>query len=179
MTHRPTRSRGGRWRPWVSALTVLALGAVVGAACTAFEDESPVVACTDIPEGGCPGSTANCQDPTCSAIYSCQLDGGWTLSGMCPARDAGPDTGIHDARADVNLRRDVDFDVPPGASGGPGCPDLQLSDCTLTEALLCPANECCCCEALFVCDDGGWNAWGQCLDGGELMMTPPPGAPDR
>jgi len=154
---------------------------VGGAACNAFSDLPNEQACNDIPEGGCPGAgTSNCVDPTCAAIYTCEGDGAWTFSATCPARDAGPrDASAHDARPDVSLRRDVDFDVPPGATGGPGCIDLQCGDCTLSLALACPSNECCGCQNVFVCDDGGWNLWGECAEGGALVATPPLVMPDK
>jgi hypothetical protein len=60
--------------------------------------------------------------------------------------------------------RDVSIDVE-GAFGGPGCVDLQAPDCPLGLAISCP-NGCCGCEDLFVCRNGGWNLWGQCVDGG-------------
>jgi hypothetical protein len=144
-------------------------------ACSAFDNPPAPHACNGIPSGGCPGSgTDNCVDPMCSAIYTCEDDGGWSFSATCPAREAG----VPDARPDVDLRRDADFDVPPGATGGPGCVDLQCGDCTLSLALACPSDECCGCQNVFVCDDGGWNLWGSCGEGGALEPTPPLGAHD-
>jgi hypothetical protein len=151
---------------------IVAFVAAVGVACNAFGDLPNEQACNNIPEGGCPGSgTGNCQDITCSAIYTCEGDGGWTFSATCPVREAGaPDARVHDARADVSLRRDVDFDVPPGSTGGPGCVDLETPpDCTLSLALACLSDECCGCQNVFVCDDGGWNLWGSCDEGGVLV----------
>ena len=144
-------------------------------ACSAFDNPPAPHACNGIPDGGCPGiGTDNCIDPMCSATYTCESDGEWTFSAACPVREAG----VPDARPDVDLRRDADFDVPPGATGGPGCIDLQGSDCTLSLALACPSNQCCGCSCVMVCDDGGWNLWGACEEGGALVPIPPLGAPD-
>jgi hypothetical protein len=126
-------------------------------ACQASPAEQP---CSDIPDGGCPGiDTTNCLDLTCWVIYTCQPGGGWVQAAMCPPHEAGAPPDIVDAGP-----RDVNVDVP-GASGGPGCPDLQEPDCTLTEALVCGPG-CCGCENILVCQDGGWIDWGGCGDGG-------------
>lgn len=119
--------------------------------------------CTNVPSGGCPllNGTA-CDDPSCVAAYACTPNG-WVFDHACPAHDGGTMDGATmptDAGA-----RDVDVDVP-GASGGPGCDPLQPPDCTLAFAASCPTSDCCGCEDVFVCQDGGWNTWGVCADGG-------------
>src|SRR5207237_2559082 len=90
-------------------------------ALVACNGDSPnAVLCKDIPPGGCPLSHGvACDDPACVAAYAC-LDGKWSLDHVCPARDAGADATLDasDAR-DARAMRDVGFDVPPGASGGP------------------------------------------------------------
>jgi hypothetical protein len=160
------------------AVVVLALS-VNG--CDAFEDPVEAAPCNDIPEGGCPapadsdgGVIENCKaDPTCSALYACQPTGGWSLLVECPARprEAGVADARADARRDASELRDVAFDVPQGASGGQGCVDLEAPDCPLSLGLACPADSCCCCQDLYVCEDGGWNLWGYCADGGAIVQS--------
>src|SRR5262249_46641787 len=122
--------------------------------------------CTNVPPGGCPLSHGQaCNDPACEAAYACEPGGVWRFDHACPTRDAGPDAAP-DAPPDAQPpppRDAAGFDVPPGANGGPGCADLEPPDCPLGVAIGC--NNCCGCEDLFVCSDGGWNAWGACLDG--------------
>ncbi len=148
----------------LAAMAVVILGCNFGSA--------TIVACTDIPDGGCPqdnGATV-CDDPTCQRVYAC-VSGAWVLSQSCPARPqeaAAPE----DAGAEASPGLDASFDapldaLPPGANGGPGCVDLQLPDCSLGSALACASSpDCCGCEALFVCQGGGWTVWGTCGDGG-------------
>lgn len=155
-------------RARLACLSLVPLGLVVAlaAACSAFADLPNQQACHGIPEGGCPGSgRLDCKDPSCAAVYTCEPDGGWAFAVACPAHDAS----AHDARQPVG--RDADIDVPPGAYGGPGCGDLQSPDCNLGVALVCPAGECCGCQDLFVCGDGGWNLWGACEDGGAIVAS--------
>jgi hypothetical protein len=137
--------------------------------------------CRNIPTGGCRGSdSTNCEDPTCREIYACQANGSWTPVVACPARpDSGMDAGApHDASSDARETlevsvRDVRIDVPPGAGGGEGCIDLEMPDCPLEVALAC--SDCCGCEDLWVCSDGGWEQWGECSEAG--VPTPIPGMP--
>jgi hypothetical protein len=146
------------------ALVVLALVGGIGAACSAFESLPEAQGCDEIPEGGCPGTGASdCTYAACAAIYSCEDGGtGWKLTATCPVHEAGPDVRPP--------QRDADWDVPQGALGV-GCQDLETPpDCSLEYALDCPANECCDCEGIFVCEDGGWDPWGDCEDGGALVM---------
>jgi hypothetical protein len=111
-------------------------------------------------DGGCPLAYGTaCDDPSCAAAYAC-TNGGWVLDHVCAVREAGPDTSVI---VDAGVR-DVDIDVP-GANGGPGCNSLVPPDCTLAAGAACP-NGCCGCEDLFVCQNGGWNVWGYCSDGG-------------
>lgn len=165
-------------------LLAVAIAVACVVACGAFEDLPDQQSCREIPEGGCPAPfetegdpTGNCADPTCSALYACGGDdAGWTLIAKCPPRDAAVD-GSHLPEAespDAHDLRDVAFDVPPGASGGPGCTDLEAPDCPLSLVLACPANQCCCCQDLYVCMDGGWNVWGECKDGGAVVPSEPP-----
>jgi hypothetical protein len=164
------------------ALSVAAIVAVVTAlagACSAFGDGPDQQPCKDIPAGGCPGGAIdgysadlNCQDLSCTAIYSCDADAGWVFVAKCAPHDGGVPEA-HITSPDANLRRDSDWDVPVGASGGNGCVELQAPDCSLGLALACPVDECCCCETVYVCDDGGWNVWGYCEDGGALMTSGP------
>jgi hypothetical protein len=72
--------------------------------------------------------------------------------------DASTDSGDG---SDLPDAADASIDAPPGAYGGPGCGALQSPDCSLGFALACPSG-CCDCEDLFVCENGGWNAWGSC-----------------
>jgi hypothetical protein len=137
--------------------------------------------CPEIPAGGCPGvDMTNCEDPTCSEIYQCQQSGVWRAVGSCPVREAGVDAGkTRDATFDADGMsipeassfRDVDFVVPPGASGGAGCTDLESPDCPLEQAILCAPTQCCGCQELYVCANGGWNAWGVCEDGGAIVAA--------
>jgi len=131
--------------------------------------------CPRIPEGGCPesGATRNgCDDGACSALYECRAlnatgrEGSWSFVRECPARPARLDAGLGDAATDAadGAARDaaaVPADLPPGATGGPGCIDLELPDCALGVGYGC-SSACCGCEELFVCVDGGWDSWGFC-----------------
>ena len=145
---------------------------VLGANETACSDVPTPVPCTDVPAGGCPsGGGVACDDPTCDAVYTC-ANGAWSFDHTCPSREGGAfDAGDGDAGdAGGPTLRDAGFDVPPGASGGPGCPDLQPPDCPLGTALACPSNSCCGCEDLFVCQGGIWSPWGLCGDGGAITQ---------
>jgi hypothetical protein len=109
----------------------------------------------------------------CEAAYACNPDGTWTLDHVCAARDAGaPDAADASDARDAEARDVVAFDAPPGASGGPGCVPLESPECPLGTALACPQG-CCDCEDLFVCESGGWTAWGTCdLDAGITPRGP-------
>lgn len=153
-----------------SLVAVVAFTSVVHA--TACGDTSSPVLCKDIPDGGCPLSHGvACDDPACAAAYAC-FEGKWSLDHTCPARDAGPADANDEGATDASPPpRDAGFDVPPGASGGPGCADLLPPDCPLATVIACPSNRCCGCEDLFVCADGGWSTWGACGDGGTLTRA--------
>lgn len=133
----------------------------------ACQSEDAVIArCKLIPEGGCPETAGidMCEDRTCTALYRCNINQTWSQTRTCsPREDAGASGNAKDAAA-----RDVSVDAPPGAGGGPGCAELSAPDCTLLFALSCPSG-CCECEDIFVCEDGGWNVWGTCIDG---ALTP-------
>ena len=125
---------------------------------------APQELCTDVPDGGCPLSNGvACEDPTCHAVYACNA-GQWSFDHACPTIDAA----VVDAGDEPDTMPSFDaasIDAPPGAFGGPGCPDLEEPDCPLGEALACGAT-CCDCEELYVCVDMGWTDWGSCQDGG-------------
>jgi len=139
----------------------------LAAAAPACSQPAPSASCHDIPAGGCPvdnGADA-CQDPTCAAVYWCQ-DGSWSLAHACPGYSPDAAAPPVDASTDAG-GADVTIDAPPGAYGGPGCADLQSPDCALGTALSCGGTaDCCGCLDLFVCDNGGWSLWGECVDGG-------------
>jgi hypothetical protein len=135
----------------------------------ACEDGAPPTPCVNAPPNGCPLSGADvCKDPSCDTAYACQ-NGKWVLDHTCaPRGDAGSD-GQHASDA-YAISRDGSFDAPPGADGGPGCVALQPPDCALATALACP-DGCCGCGDLFVCTNGGWNAWGQCSADAGIVPT--------
>jgi hypothetical protein len=173
------------------ALVLVAGVAFVGAA-LAFACNDPVLDtyCTGIPTGGCPsdnpstcvhdaGSDGYTGDPTCAAIYSHTPDCIWSLVQTCPGYVAPHDAGVdatldaHDAATTKDAaRRDAGFEIPEGAGGGPDCADLESPDCPLEEALVCGAS-CCGCQTLYLCENGGWNVWGECDDGGTLVPVSP------
>jgi hypothetical protein len=126
----------------------------------------PQQPCRDIPDGGCPAYDNACMDPSCFTLYDCAPDGTWAVDLVCPAKEAGPDAAIEtDASTDANDNVDAaQYLSIPGASGGPGCEDLQDPDCALGTAAVC-GLDCCGCEDLFVCQSGGWSLWGECLNG--------------
>lgn len=146
-------------------------------ACTA---ENTAEVCKGIPAGGCPLSHGvACEDPSCRAVYACLPDQEWELREVCPpapetdaSTDAAPDA------TEAGTRRDAGLVLPPGASGGPGCEDLQAPDCSLALAASCSTG-CCGCDDVFVCSNGGWLAWGYCAEDGSLVsnadsgVTPP------
>ena len=146
--------------------STLSFAAGLALACLfSCEDTSPPLPCVDmIPPGGCPTSSADdvCMDPACLNAYDC-VAGKWKLNHACPPKplvDGGPDAMLTPFDA-------AGFDAPPGAFGGPGCPDLQLPDCPVGIAIACSSQDCCGCGDLFVCMGGGWTAWGTCsADGG-------------
>ncbi len=142
----------------------LAAGMAIALAC---ETQTAIVSCHDIPDGGCPvQGGAECQDPTCAAAYVCLPDGGWQLSHICPPSDATiPDVANETTVSDAGY----DIDAPPGSFGGPGCTSLEPPDCELGTVLLCNSG-CCGCQDLFVCVNGGWNAWGACTDAGPTPL---------
>jgi hypothetical protein len=143
----------------VVACAVAAVAVVVVGACDATVQS---ITCYDIPAGGCPvQGGVECEDPTCAAAYNCLPDGGWQLAYACPAHDAAAVDVANEPVSDAGF----DIDAPPGAFGGPGCVELEMPDCPLGEALICGAA-CCGCQDLYICDDGGWDFWGECTDAG-------------
>lgn len=124
--------------------------------------------CVNVPDGGCPlDNGANvCQDPTCNAVYACGADGGWILQQVCPPHPHDASTADVADASEGGAEFDVKIDVPPGGYGT-GCPSLELPDCTAAEGLACVNTvDCCGCLDLWVCDNGGWDIWGECADGG-------------
>jgi hypothetical protein len=163
-----------------SLVALLSTGIMAAAALSsgACEDDPVAHPCTNIPPGGCPLSDGvACEDPTCLAVYLCRSNNVWELSQMCPAHEGGiadaaggvldgGDAEAGDAAAGTPTAEfDASLDAPPGANGGPGCEDLQVPDCSLGLALACGPG-CCGCGDLFVCNQGGWDVWGECTDGG-------------
>lgn len=157
-------------------LLVLALSAGTAvAAC-----EGTLIAptdCGEIPAGGCidKGSTVDqCEDRSCTALYACHaldpvepIRGAWEPQRECPARPAPElDASAVDAATEAGRgRSDAAFppDLPSGAFGGPDCVSLELPDCALAVGYGCTTN-CCGCEELFVCANGGWDSWGTCVE---------------
>jgi hypothetical protein len=141
----------------------------------ACDSEPDSTTCVDVPDGGCPlDNGANvCQDPSCNAVYECSPDGGWILKQVCPAHPHDASTDAPDA-ADAGEGGsvfDVKIDVPPGGNGGPGCTDLEQPDCPAAEGIACVQMVGCCgCIDLWVCDNGGWDLWGECADGGITLQ---------
>jgi hypothetical protein len=135
--------------------------------------------CADIPDGGCPEDNGAqvCADPTCNAVYVCD-DGNWSYVMACPAHphEAGVDAALEAeaeaeaAASDATKLPDVPFVVPPGAYGGASCEDPQLPDCWLGTAIACEGTaDCCGCQDLWLCQNGGWVSWGQCTASGQLV----------
>jgi hypothetical protein len=162
---RERRANGRRDR------AVLAVGLIailrIAAAC---EDTSPPIPCVDAPPTGCPEDFGAdvCQDPRCDSVYAC-TDGHWVFARACGARDGAgaPDATGVDADSGGDRDGPPGVDAPMGAFGGPGCVSLQAPDCDLGVALVCSTGvDCCGCQDLFVCVDGGWEPWGTCTDGG-------------
>jgi hypothetical protein len=154
-------------------LDLLALAVALVATCAAGACQSSTPQgqrCSNIPAGGCPleGDNEVCIDPSCTAVYACNPDQTWSLDHPCSPHDAGV---VDAARPDTGpTLRDASIDAV-GANGGPGCQDLEPPDCPLALGVACPNGSCCGCEDLYVCQNGGWMAWGTCADGG-LVMHP-------
>jgi hypothetical protein len=145
---------------------------LVAAACA---DRLPgAFACKEIPEGGCPQRSIDvCVDDACEAVYSCNANAEWTQVREC-TRDVSADAadagyGANDMTGDSAIvsYRDAASGTPDGegAFGGPGCIALEAPECSLGFALGCHGSDCCGCEDIFVCDQGGWSAWGTCNRG--------------
>jgi hypothetical protein len=146
---------------------LVAAGASVVAESACDNPPIPVV-CQDLAAPACPTDLDAdvCSDVECASVYACD-NGTWTFVQTCPNYSA--DAGVHPFEAGPEASGEVDapFDAPPGAFGGPGCTDLEEPDCPLGTALACQHSfDCCECIDLFVCDDGGWELWGECGDGG-------------
>ncbi len=142
-------------------VVALTFGLGIVGACQ--EDLSPQEACRDIPEGGCPAYENACADPSCFATYTCSPNETWQVDQVCPPKEAGPP--IEDAGSDAAPVGDDEYVNVPGALGGPGCGDLQTPDCALGVAAACSDQNCCDCQDLYVCANGGWDLWGECSGG--------------
>jgi hypothetical protein len=178
MSPRFRTSRASRGLAVRRGTTLVATLLAIVAACD--QGSGVVQTCSGIPTNGCPllEDDSECEDPCCAAAYAC-VGGEWSLDHSC----AGFDAGILDACSgmvgpaieDAGTLRDVsDFDVPPGAAGGPSCIDPQTPDCWISEALLCNPNSidpCCGCEALFYCQNGSTLLWGFCSDDGGITSA--------
>jgi hypothetical protein len=137
-------------------------------------DTPPPLACKDLAPPACPSdSDADvCADLTCASVYECD-DGQWVFVQNCP--NSSPEAGVHPADASTEgapKTPDAEPDAPAGAYGGPGCTDLELPDCSLGTALGCASTpDCCGCQDVYVCANGGWNLWGACTDGGVVAAN--------
>jgi hypothetical protein len=157
-----TRSRA------VGAALFILLSTIFGIATPACEDTTPPVPCREIPIGGCPADGNACSDPSCYNLFDC-VAGEWQFVQACPTPDAAPPSDASDAHASLMFDANG-IDAPPGSSGGPGCADLEPPDCPLALAIACANTDCCGCTDLYVCQNGGWNVWGTCGDGGIAQM---------
>jgi hypothetical protein len=151
-----------------SVLLALSFGAVLAGVLGACSGNLPEPAtCSDIPDGGCPldNGASVCSDPSCNAAYACD-NGAWVLTQRCPLRPVEAGAKVDAKAADeTDAGPDVTFDAPPGS--GPGCTELQMPSCSVGTALACLSSpDCCGCEDLWVCANGGWDPWGSCTDGG-------------
>lgn len=156
----------------------------VSAGALAFACQGTLLAPTDcgqIPEGGCldkGNAVDQCDDRTCVALYRCEaldpadpIEGAWQHGRDCPVRPAPEPDPLDASAADADaadagpLRSDAALptDLPPGAYGGPDCLSLEIPDCALAVGYGCQID-CCGCEELFVCVNGGWDSWGTCVD---------------
>jgi len=152
--------------PFLAMLVLPAVGAVLaGPAC---RSSPAATVCQDLQPPACPtDSDADvCIDVECASVYACD-NGSWTFVATCPNYSA--EAGVHpfEAGPEAASEFDAPFDAPPGAFGGPGCVDLEEPDCSLGTALACAGTaDCCGCTDLYVCASGGWELWGECVDGG-------------
>ncbi len=153
-------------RRFLALLVLPAAGALLSA--PACSSPSLPAACSDLAPPACPteADADVCIDVECASVYSCD-NGSWTFVETCPNYSA--DAGVYPVEAgpDTSSQFDAPFDAPPGAFGGPGCVDLEMPDCALGTALACAGTaDCCGCMDLYVCGSGGWEPWGECVDGG-------------
>ena len=128
----------------------------------------PPPACPELAAPACPvDNGANvCDDPSCASAYQCE-NGSWVFVQTCAGYS--PDAAFHppEASTDAGAGFDADIDASPEDFGGPGCVELEQPDCPLGTALLCAGSlDCCGCQDLYVCEDGGWAPWGECTDAG-------------
>ncbi len=130
--------------------------------------------CSGLAAPACPADDDAdvCSDVACASVYACD-DGQWAFVRNCPNSPLDGGSSRTEASAESGIAVDASVDAPPGAYGGPGCADLQTPDCSLGTALACaPATACCGCQDLYVCAAGGWNLWGECVDGRIAAIDP-------
>jgi hypothetical protein len=133
----------------------------------------PPATCPALASPACPvdNGASVCSDPSCASVYQCE-NGGWVFLEDCP--EYCPDAAFHpiEAGPDSGPEFDANIDAPPGAAGGAGCVELEQPDCPLATAIACVNSfDCCGCEDLYVCEDGGWDPWGECTDAGLVKTT--------
>ena len=155
--------RGGRF--------FTAFSVVLGAAVAGCPTLPTPVPCETIPEGGCPaGRGGSCDDVVCAALYDC-VDGQWTQTEACDARDAGADPdGGDGGLGEAGPCTPVNIDTSGKATN---CtPDLQEPDCPVEAATGCAETVCLTgCSDFFLCKKSGWIDVAYCTDDGELVIT--------
>jgi hypothetical protein len=167
---------------WPRVLVVLVAGAAVPTlALSACQPNLPSVGqlCGEIPGDGCPKDRGgSCDDPTCSAVYTC-LNGNWKLDQTCSGdRDAGPDAEPLEAGADADagatdgctpFKFDDKDQAPhcePSLENPPDCPSQAAEGC-LESACITG------CSDFFLCTKHGWIDVGYCDDDGGFHDTQP------
>jgi hypothetical protein len=146
----------GRLASLAAASLVATVLIVINVSC---QEQIAITACKEIPAGGCPNRGNVCSDPVCVDAYTCTEDGHWLKVKSCPGGDAAP-------RELPDAGPGIDASAFDGASGGPGCVDLEAPDCSLAVATACGTG-CCGCEDVYICAGGGWEYQFTCgADGG-------------
>ena len=167
------RCRSRHW--WV--LVIAAPATLVVGACTT----SAAPACHDIPPGGCPADRGGtCDDPVCSAIYTCG-DGEWQWVNNCPGGGVG---GANAGGGGLGGAANVGGGGVGGEGGEGGChgvvidkrgqtsgcsPGLMPPDCGVAVAEGCAP----ClgdCSDFFLCTADGWVTVAFCDQDGQLVV---------